>query len=408
MTHYNKTQRQVAIFLAASSLILGILLAYYLKKFHKLRKEVVIIKRRGRIVIAYTICAIIILSVIYPFIVLLHSQNIVSDKESNTFKSLNFTADLILTPFYYVALSLILVRFWLIYYDFCFSHSCFNLKWKECISSSMADLNEDRWFVLHRGDYGNANYIIKRVIILCLCMVCGSLSTMYLFRFGIINIKLWHGFNAIMFGIILCVLLTLKRDWPTIGDSIYLFPEMKLIAIIWINGLMLYVLCIIVRFFIYNATTIMLIQLMGIIGIFSIPFPSTFWVLKQLKIDTLKPLDTMNSYKDVLSLDKILKEQRFFDGFMQHLIKEFCMENLLALIEFVQFREFMIDVFDIDEEILGNVATNFDYEFPPDVPLSDIVFDVDGDQEKIDKHTWIRMKAHRLYTKYIRLSSEFE
>ena len=90
---------------------------------------------------------------------------------------------------------------------------------------------------------------------------------------------------------------------------------------------------------------------------------------------------------------------------MQHLIKEFSMENLLALIEFTHFRNHAIDAFRISRnDPIASVS--FNYVFSPDVPLSDIVYAKVANVD--NKYDEFKLKAYKLYIKYIKSGSEFE
>ena len=403
----------IGICLTVQSIMLGLISTYYLNEFYKRKDEMWMIKRRGNIVTAYTICAIALLLVVYPFNVLVHSQTITNDKDSTLWMILNVIGECILTPFFYSAVALILARYWLIYYDFRFTDSWLNLKWKECISSSMTVLSEDKWYISHRSTYGNASWIIKKFIKISGFMVFGSFMALSLQISDIINIQLWHEFNVIVFATILSVLIMVVCKWqPTFSDSIYLYKEMKTVAVCWLLLLSMYAICVIIWYFIDSIYIILIISFVGIMANFILTFLSTFWVMQQM---SRRRRESSVYDKGELDLYEILRNDVLFDAFMQHLIKEFCMENLLALIEFTQFKKHIIETFNINSEDLIEAGLNLRYEFPADVPLSDIVHARSTSSEhststceQYGVHIQYKIMAYRLYNKYIKSASKFE
>ena len=150
---------------------------------------------------------------------------------------------------------------------------------------------------------------------------------------------------------------------------------------------------------------------------FMAPAISTFWVLKQLNAIELSE---QNEFRDRapsmssenMELHDVLMKDDLFDLFMQHLIREFSMENLLAIIEFTQFKKHAKDTFDIHDNN-ENVRDDIDYTFASTVPLSDIVYNGGNGNDKtggtdIERVRIFKMSAYKLYCKYVRWGAEFE
>ena len=412
MSVNKRLEKGIGISLCMLSLSLGLICFYYLHQFYKLKDQVIIIKRRGNIVIAYTICAVIILLFGYPLNTLLYWGLLVNDTQSQSYKVLTVIEDLLITPLYYYVSFLCLVRFWMVYYDIHFSNSCLNLEWKQCISSDMVELKKDKWYVSHRTTIGNSSYMVKRTLIICSFFVALSLTLIYLLEFEVIQIKIYHAVNAIVFGILILGLIIIPRKIPTtFSDHINLCKEMKVMSI-WLKiALLVYALAVIIELILGRVPmTAVLIQLCGMLALFVAVICSTSWVLK---IAVPKPA----SFNYDMNVKEILKDDKLFDGFMQHLIKEFCMENLLGLIEFVQFKKKVIEVYNINDEQVVNHETN-EYEFPASVPLSDIVYGHSEEKMEIDtiqradtiedSEVKFKIMARDLYKKYLRSNSEFE
>ena len=77
------------------------------------------------------------------------------------------------------------------------------------------------------------------------------------------------------------------------------------------------------------------------------------------------------------------------------------MENLLAFIEFTQFRQYVIDNYG------ERMVTDEEYQhitFPENIPLSEILEEKQDDDFLKD----IKIKGRKIYKKYISLGSEFE
>ena len=341
-------------------------------------------KRRGNIVIQYTTCAIIVL-IGYPSSILFESEMISTNSSSLLYTIVDTVEDILFSPFY-ITLILILVRYWLIYYDLQFSNSCLNLEWKETITTCLILLRKDRWWVSHRGTLGNATYIIKRVVFLSVILTGCLLSTVYLYQFKVINIDIYQMVSIVLFMTEFIVLVLLYYKTPTFEDNIYLCKEMKYITLGTFLSISLYAACV-AYYFLHGQYRFMfaLIKISAIISVFVGPFVSTFWVIKHVKYDPFISLSISSigkmpelqvaQHSGSLEVIDILQNEGLFSQFMQHLQREFSMENLLALVEFIQYRQRFIEVFDISKE--QDVRDpRFNISFPDVVPLSDIVYDL--------------------------------
>ena len=417
----------VGLTLFVLSWIFASLLAYFLHKFYKIKDEIVIIKRRGNIVIKYTICAMIVFLISTPY------QLIVSWDWSigtQTHPILHTIAllfdDLVFIP-YYVAALLSLLRYWLIYYDIQFSKSCLNLQWKSCINSNFDTLKSDKWFSKHRNNYGNQSFMIKRTTIICAVFCSIIIPTGWLYDFRVITIYLFPIVIVSLFSFILLALIFLSRKMPRdFQDNIHLRKEAVLISYSWITALLMYGLLSIIEVIIgRNLFTAFLVYVSAMIAAFATPFISTFWVMQQIKIHENVVFEYTIKHKNSgLELMQILGSEKLFELYMQHLIKEFSMECLLSLIEFTQFKKHAIEALMVDPK-------EFEHDeiivFPESVPLSDIVYgkvnELDSCHIRVETNSnetseetsqgtdvreLIKEKAHELYCKYVEMASEFE
>ena len=93
----------VTISLSCVSWILGLFLIYYLYKFFEMKDEMIMVKRRGNIVIAYTICAIIVVLFGYPVNILFRYTELITkadDEASLLYKVVNTLEDVLLSPYH--------------------------------------------------------------------------------------------------------------------------------------------------------------------------------------------------------------------------------------------------------------------------------------------------------------------
>ena len=252
---------------------------------------------------------------------------------------------------------------------------------------------------------------------------------------------------------------------PSFQDTIYIDKEMKFIVIGLIMASLLYFGCTVFAVMNPDSLWIQLISarlLPGFIAIctaFVMSFLSTFLILRFLnRGDEMimtkfhaAPRDeppelsksrsiggaasVSRSRKDSRSynirdiqLPAILNDDGLYDLFMYHLMSEFSMECLLAFTEFEQYRSTCHDVFGMELQSMGDMRNVILAE---NIPKSAIVYGDDGDINNEnnndhgkniqkcntmmqfginsdDKLSLFKLKAYRLYIKYIAVGSEFE
>eukprot|EP00485_Elphidium_margaritaceum_P016159 CAMPEP_0202731678 /NCGR_PEP_ID=MMETSP1385-20130828/187273_1 /ASSEMBLY_ACC=CAM_ASM_000861 /TAXON_ID=933848 /ORGANISM="Elphidium margaritaceum" /LENGTH=330 /DNA_ID=CAMNT_0049397981 /DNA_START=801 /DNA_END=1793 /DNA_ORIENTATION=+ len=140
----------------------------------------------------------------------------------------------------------------------------------------------------------------------------------------------------------------------------------------------------------WNVYALLLYYAPCILGAFFMPFFSTFWVVKQIKCTALlhnksssnsaaAAAAAYNNQYDrgaavhTLPLKLIFASQELFDSFMQHVIKEFNVEVVLSLIEFMQFKQHSIETLKIDVRDI-DADHRVRCSFPANTPLSAIVY----------------------------------
>eukprot|EP01083_Nonionella_stella_P155496 502394_1 len=392
------------------SWLFGILCTYSLYRFYELKRnnayEMIFIKRRGNLVVTYTKCGIFILLIGYPSGMLLHwgfdfMTPITTDTRCATYIILEMI-HLIDIFIFYLGATLILLRWWMIYYDIQFSIGGLNLEWKQCITKSKAALHNDKWYIQHRNTLGNASYMRKKAVIVIASIALFSTVMHALFTlFEIVDLDLAPFISPILVLIQFIILIIIWHKMPFFDDKIHLYKEFRIVAFFWIVITCVYGCSAIVNRVAHEHDVNIMLSCFGhfcaVFMCFIVPFMSTFWVLKYIKTDRVSVTSEPDELEDIFNdTDKL-------NQFMQHLIKEFSMECLLSVIEFQQYKQAAMNVFDLDiKEHFATVTYSHEH-----VPQSDIVFD-DTNASEEDVKSAFKRKAYKLYQKYVEPRSPFE
>merc|ERR1719203_488641 len=161
-------------------------------------------------------------------------------------------------------------------------------------------------------------------------------AMLYLFR--VTDLQIWFFINSAVMIPVVASVLVIWRKTPYFNDNIFLYQEFRIISYCWGAALLIFFLTagttlifgvtIVTRCFGYAS---------GIFSAFVTPFASTFWVLRQMEMDKLVQYIGRRTSTD-MSLEEVMENKAMISLFMKHLIEEFCMESMLALIEFTQFK----------------------------------------------------------------------
>ena len=273
--------------LISLSLLSALCLAYFGAVFYRYRNNMVVVKRRGSIVIIQIICAVIILSLGIPLSIFLHFDWHLDPPRNHTIHLvLDILNDLFYGPFYYFLFFLGIERLWLIYYDVQFSKSCLNLEWKKAITSNLAALSEEKWYVQHRDTLGNESYVTKPVIVIGTAISLTVLTLNYLWRLGVVHFAIlpWGPINMLIFISLITMIITLRRKLPEFDDSIYLHREFTVLTSCWIPAILGYAPSVIVEMIWgKNLVSSSLEHFAAIFAASVTPFISTVWVVQQIR-----------------------------------------------------------------------------------------------------------------------------
>eukprot|EP01083_Nonionella_stella_P046685 124990_1 len=407
------------------SIAIGVFVLYYTLEFYKLKNDMVFIKRRGNVVTIYSFCAVWFLIIGNPsYLYKCWFSELHLDRYSVPYDILNVISDVLYNPPTYFILFMCFMRYWMMYYDIQFSNGCLNLKWKEHIRCDQPLTASEKWYIEHRPTYGNLSFLFKRVVI-CTCIISpASLTFVFMFEFGVTDMSYELFLNLIVFSTVIGTLVYLSvYKIPNFQDNIYLSQEAKAVAYTWIITWLIYATNQLITVFVgVHLINRLLIDLSSTVAIASCPFVSTYWVLKRITeselanaINTNLTESQSHSHGDDyrnrdgsvgMQIVDILQDKRLIDLFVQQMIKEFSVECVLSLIEFQQFKAFAMDKLKINRaDYATNEKSNALITFPDGVPLSDIVY---GEETESEPMATLKIKAHKLYLKYIADASEFE
>eukprot|EP01084_Bolivina_argentea_P060672 110840_1 len=213
------------IFFSSASFMLGLCLLYYVRLFYQYRDEMIVIKRRGNIVIVYNVCVIVILLCGYPLSIILYWGWDLIPKDSTLFLVADICNDLVFAPWWYLAVLLMLFRYWLIYYDIQFSNCCLNLEWKQCIHHDLNTLKQEKWYINHRSTIGNTLFMLKRIVIFSSIITILTITTSYMYSFKYTSLQLWLFINGIVMVFVVISMLIIWNKMPSFNDNIYLYKE---------------------------------------------------------------------------------------------------------------------------------------------------------------------------------------
>ena len=322
---------------------------------------------------------------------------------------------------------LIMVKNWLIFYKYKWTYYTMEIKWSYIINSEKASTESDsNWFIRNNTQYGNLLYIYKAFgVIFFIFYIIGGFVTSF---------AIYHHFaiNTVIIGTPICMLLFsvvglfyvyIVKNTPFLKDTYKIHWECKVHSKI----LLLWAFCMTftnVGYIIFHDIRAYLV--FGVtmnISTFLMLFVSTVLLQKSLKnvnntSNTLIVRQKSGSATEPNegNIDAMLSTESSIHAFMVHLSKEYSMEILLSYIELNQFQSYLIENIKSELEQVSmdiiDVVT-----FPDNIPQSEIIY---GEKELILVDTIsgnhkddpfldnAKIKAHRLYKKYIKQGSEFE
>ena len=328
---------------------------------------------------------------------------------------------------------MLLVKNWMIYYKYQWTYYTMQYKWSHIINSTSASTESDNnWYIVNNNKYGNLYYIYKLfgIIFFIFYIIGGGATSFAIYtKFDIIVCAIVAAITMPIFAAIGIFYFYLVKNTPYIDDAYKIHWESRTHA----KLLLLWAFCCTLT----NASYLIFqdIHAFPVFGtlmnvtLFMMIFVSTAYLAKiQRDINTntelVNPMRN-NSVKvsDQINIDNMLSNEAMIHAFMVHLSTEYSMECLLSYIEFSQYQKYVVNKMNMnDNEMRENDVELIN--MPDNIPISEIIEDnleqegvIDGvnndnnnssatfDDKFLDN---AKIKAHKLYKKYIKTGCEFE
>eukprot|EP01084_Bolivina_argentea_P254699 428254_1 len=327
----------------------------------------------------------------------------------------------------YFALCFLNIKTWLIYFHSKWMYYILQLKWQQLINPKVLHKgHKNNWYIINRFKYGNLLYIYKTFGFLHLIPIIINIPFIYLIN----DVKSWQLrmscvvvlFEIFFIYISFNIYIVQKTLFSKKKDTFHIYLENNIQSKIWfIGSILAMIICMIIAVIQTNEYDqklwrICLYHEQLIIFVTSSVISTVFLVCKDNKSDEIKdgimnrvPLQLNTSSNNIsnntmsveslskeITLEFVLSSKKLINIFIRHLAREYSIETLLSYIEFQQYQEMVWQfVKDKNCEII-QLADN--------VPISAILESKYNDDKYIDMKT----KAHYIYNKYIKVSSEYE
>eukprot|EP01084_Bolivina_argentea_P282974 484527_1 len=345
-------------------------------------------------------------------------------------------ADVLNTTCFWCFLYFSTLRSWMYYYIQNWIFYTLELDWQHILNSNI-DYKSANWFIRNNKRFGNMYYMQRLFGIYCIIgWVIGSvgiiLSQINLTKDPLINMLVFTPMASTLFSCLLIFHVTIvckTKKTNVSDDTFFIYWEQqrhsKLLAVAFVQVLIMIV--------VGNVVSIVVSQIIIypflFITLYAIVFTSTFSIysrnyenihLQMLAMqinDDMSTLDTEYNEKEnngenkkkkekKIGLKQLLSTNKGIHRFAAHITKEISVECLLSYIEFSQFEEFCINKFISAQEL--EQLKRFDFIcFPNNIPISGIIESNSVNKEEIFASD-LRIMAHLIYEKYVRVGAEFE
>eukprot|EP01083_Nonionella_stella_P033121 90687_1 len=318
----------------------------------------------------------------------------------------NSQIHILVTMYYYLLswwsiLFFLLTKNWLIYWRYKWTRRVLQNQWQTLINGKQTF----NFYIANNHKYGKTSYVSKiaalGIAFEAICFIAFLIST--LTKQAILELisgsisMIFALIAMIIYGIIICKI-------PSYNDTFHIHWESKL------HGKLVFGLTIAMTVFLVIDMIIgmdrylvggLLFPLTSVV-LCIMSCVSTFGVLNKNKAIIQHTNDTQFAYG--CTVEAVLSDPQVLNVFMNHLAKEFSMECLLFYIELCQYERYLIQT--NSDHSIKRVSVNRVrlIEFPSYIPASAIV----QCREYETVETAMKIKAHKLYKKYIESGTELE
>ena len=284
------------------------------------------------------------------------------------------------------------------------------LDWQQIINRGIAAKREqNNWFISNFATFGNVSFVYKLYGILslfgfALCVIPTTLLVVYDFHFLVFTVAMLCILIALAPPIIFYVVIVWET--PCFDDAFYIHKESKmhskLLALLGVIYALLNAAFFAAQFE-FKVTIIGLPAMSSVL--FAMNYVSTELITQKNKkiVDDIGGVNEQNQQRKVTVCD-MLKCAKTTHLFMAYLSLEYSIEALLAFIEFNQFQKFIVSQLENETQRVSDLKL---VPLASNIPRSSIVYG--GEENELDSKVYsAKLKAMRLYQKYIRIGTEFE
>eukprot|EP01084_Bolivina_argentea_P155697 271329_1 len=313
--------------------------------------------------------------------------------------------------FWYFALYFLTVKQWIIYYKYHWTRFTMERQWQCIINSNFASndnlCHRSNWFIGHNHTYGNIIYVRKLcAICMFIALLICSAATYFMDHYSYHSAALW--ISILIIFIVLCapiiIYVVISCKTPPFDDTFHIHWEGKANA-----RLMALLGTVFMASNIFVTITddlkdITFATPLCVLILYAMNHVSTSMIYnKNMRCHTATKGADLN-----INVLTVLSDPTALHLFMVHMSKEFSLECILSFIEINQFQTYCMGLMGGDSTVEMKVEP---VSFPKNVPLSQLIEDkeiMNGDEEEpVDDMASAKMKAHKIYNKYIREEAEF-
>eukprot|EP01084_Bolivina_argentea_P088813 160345_1 len=329
------------------SILCGIIAAIGLRRFWKCKSYPFVQKRHAVLSFICSICCILILAVERP----LFGFSCLSTVTTVQLQWLRWIMHIILNQTLIIC---VLLRIYVTCFEVNFARANSEQRWVKYIDTE-SNLTKTSWIVTKYDKYGNL-YTIRPYIV---CSIICSIGTIVIL--SIINPNIGFVVDVsfhILFVVIMCIIWYYT---PYYLDHFKIRVEIRIILMLQfcliVTNVSSYIIYI--NYFTFQFNQWLIIQCLDVLLLSSLSITQTWWVLYKFAIirktqmirDREQFIDEENFQNQFVDMDDhlvvnllkleitdVIKEQIGFQAFMNHLISEFSIENMLALCEMIQYK----------------------------------------------------------------------
>eukprot|EP01084_Bolivina_argentea_P131412 231956_1 len=332
---------------------------------------------------------------------------------------------------------LFILKNWMIYYRYNWTFHTIESKWQNIINQAK---HQENWFIKNNTKYGSVRFMFKFIALWCsLGFILAIIPFILVIPFGFTVFIMILLVCLILLPLItaICIYSYIVKKTPNIDDVFFIHWESKMHSK-WLKifGIMCAIDAILGAIFsntINNDTEIdihdnghkswIFYPIIFAIIFYRMNYVSTNIISNKnsyqhivveetsLTLSASSPTCSENEIKKKIKIYMVLANEFALHEFMIHLSKEYSMECMLSVIEFQQYQNYILEHIDNKDDI--KIEPSEILLLPVNVPISAII---DNDNDVNIPHSYggdeflfvAKIKAHKLYNKYVSSHCEYE